>query len=299
MDLPPAAEDHGALLDVMRLTANEMLDTIGFGIPAEYGLVLGPSGPHSWIGATILAVFRLTVAVSLFFVLYLAIRAGQTYARLTRQVLQGILRRSRRHWPPSDGRRADAWPKALRLRAKRVTPSSLGPRICCSRPCMRSTPESGVCPEGSGGSNALGRRSRVEALKYVCTYGDRRTALDLLGRFCQSGDPDLREGVSLICVAFDHPDCDQLLDEMGRTPQTAGEYRNAVIGAGVRLANERAERAGVAACLEALPGLLRAPWRRGNRRGCPTATFACQSGQEIQAAWQDIPAPGCTAWRSS
>lgn len=134
---------------------------------------------------------------------------------------------------------------------------------------------------------------RVEALKYVCTYGDRATALDLLGSFFQSGDPDLREGVSLICVAFEHPDCDRLLDEMGRAPQTAGEYRNAVIGAGLRLADPHADRFGVAACLEALPRLLRssAPEARQMLEGMPLlANVATQEvKQEIQAAWQEMP----------
>jgi hypothetical protein len=134
---------------------------------------------------------------------------------------------------------------------------------------------------------------RVEALKYVCTYGDQGTALELLGRFSQSGSQDLREGVSLICVAFEHPDCDRLLDEIGRAPQTAGEYRNAVIGAGLRLADPRADRSGVTACLEALPGLLRAaaPEARPMLEGVSLlANFATQEvKQEIQAAWRQMP----------
>jgi len=134
---------------------------------------------------------------------------------------------------------------------------------------------------------------RMEALKYVCTYGDQGTALDLLGRFFHSGNEDLREGVSLICVAFEHPDCDKLLDEMGREPHTAGEYRNAVIGAGVRLADQRADRSGVTACLGVLPCLLRSPdpEARPVLEGMSLlATFAAQEVEkEIQAAWRDMP----------
>ena len=134
---------------------------------------------------------------------------------------------------------------------------------------------------------------RVEALKYICTYGDQQTALDLLGRFFDSGNEDLREGVSLICVAFEHPDCDRFLDEIGRTPHTAGQYRNAVTCAGVRLADQCADRAGVAACLEALPGLLRCPdpeVRQMLEAMSLLATFASQEVEkEIQAAWQEMP----------
>ncbi len=280
----------------MRLTADETLDTIGFGIPAEYGLVLGPSGPHSWIGATILAAFRLTVAVSLFFVLYFTIRARQTYARLTRRVLQESSEEAGAALATVGrpaGRRLAR--EALRLRAKNGGDSEqpgakdlllktlyafYHPRI------LEFALKEGNDPEAPSSD-------RVEALKYVCTYGDQATALDLLGRFFQSGNQDLREGVSLICVAFEHPDCDRLLDEMGHEPHTGGEYKNAVIGAGVRLADPRADRSGVTACLEALPGLLRssAPEARQMLEGISLlANFAAQEvKQEIQAAWQEMP----------
>jgi len=296
MDLPPAAEDPGALLDVVRLTANEMLDTIFFGIPAEYGLVLGPSGPHSWIGATVLAVFRLAVAVSLFSLLYLTIRARQTYARLARRVLQESSeeagaalaaigrpagrRLAREAFRLRTQKGGDAGPSGAKALLLKTMYAFYHPRI------LEFALQEGNDPEASSSD-------RVEALKYVCTYGDQATALDLLGCFFQSGDPDLREAVSLICVAFEHPNCDRLLDEMGRTPQTAGEYRNAVIGAGLRLADPHADRFGVAACLEALPRLLRssAPDARQMLEGISLlANFAVQEvKQEIQAAWQEMP----------
>ncbi len=296
MGVAPAAEDHSVLLDMMKLTADEMLDTIGFGIPAEYGVVLAPSGPHSWIGATILAVFRLAVAVSLFFLLYFTIRAGQMYARLTRRVLQEsseeagaaltaigrpagkVLVREALRLRTQEGGDADlSAPKALLLKTMYAF---YHPRILEFARREANDPEASVL-------------DRVEALKYVCTYGAQATALDLMGQFFRSGDPDLREGVSLICVAFEHPDCDGLLDEMGRTPQTAGEYRNAVIGAGLRLADPRADRSGVTACLEVLPRLLRCPdpEARPMLEGVSLlANFATQEvKQEIQAAWPEMP----------
>jgi hypothetical protein len=134
---------------------------------------------------------------------------------------------------------------------------------------------------------------RVEALKYLCTYGDRPTALNLLERFFESGNPDLREGVSLICVAFVHSDCNRLLDEIGREPQGAGEYRNAVLGAGVRLMDERVDRSGVINCLGALPRVLRSadPYTRQMLEGMSLlATFAAtEVEKEIQAAWPEMP----------
>jgi hypothetical protein len=97
----------------------------------------------------------------------------------------------------------------------------------------------------------------------------------------------------LICVAFEHPGCDRLLDEIGREPHNAGEYKNAVIGAGVRLADPRADRSGVTACLGALPGLLRSsdPEAQPLLEGVSLlANFATQEvKQEIQAAWQEMP----------
>ena len=134
---------------------------------------------------------------------------------------------------------------------------------------------------------------RVEALKYVCTYGDSQTALDLMGRFFHSGNPNLREGVSLICVAFEHPDCNRFLEETGRDPHSPGEYRNAVIGAGVRLVAEGPGNSGVSACLKALPGILHATDGEAPRmlEGMSLlASFAAQEVEsEIQAAWPKMP----------
>ncbi|MCL5278288.1 MAG: hypothetical protein M1376_00070 [Planctomycetes bacterium] len=296
MDLPPAAGDSGALLNVMRLTADEMLDTIGLGIPGEYGLVPGPSGPHSWIGATLLAVFRLAVAGSLFFLLYFTIRAGQTYARLTRRVTRESSEEAGAALAAIGrpaGRRLAR--KALRLAARNEGDADPPEAKALLLKTMYAFYHPSILEFAlkEGNDPQASSSDRVEALKYVCTYGDQRTALDLLGRFFHSGDPDLREGVSLICVAFDHPDCNRLLDEMGRTPQTADEYKNAVIGAGLRLADPRADRSGVTACLEVLPRLLRCPdpEARPVLEGVSLlANFATQEvKQEIQAAWQEMP----------
>jgi hypothetical protein len=296
LGLPPAAEGPGALLDVMRLTADKMVDTLLFGIPGEYGLALTPSGPHSWIGATILAVFRLTVSASLFFLLYLTIRARQTYARLTRRVLQESSEEAGAALAAIGRPAGRALAReAFRLRTKNGEDSDQP----AAKALLFKTMYEFYHPKilefalREGNDPDAMCSDRVEALKYVCTYGDQGTALDLLGRFFHSGHPDLREAVSLICVAFEHPDCDRLLDEMSRKPQTADEYRNAVIGAGVRLTNERADRSGVAACLEALPGLLRCPAReaRPTLEGMSLlATFAAQEvKKEIQAAWRKMP----------
>jgi hypothetical protein len=296
MGLPPAVEGHSAPLDVMRLTADEMLDTIAFGIPAKYGVVLAPPGAHSWIGTTILAAFRLAVAVSLFSLLYLTIRAGRIYARLTRRVLQESSEEAgaalatigrpagkalaREAFRLRTGDKEDSDQPVAKALLLKTMYEFYHPKILEFARREAKDPDA---PEGD----------RVEALKYVCTYGDQWTALDLLSRFFHSGNPDLREGTSLVCVAFAHPDCDRLLDEIGRDPHTAGEYRNAVIGAGVRLADPRADRSGVAACLTALPGLLRAaaPEARQMLDGMSLlATFAAQEVEkEIQAAWQRMP----------
>jgi len=294
--LPRAVEDHSALPAVMRLTADEMLDTILFGIPAKYGVVLGPSQPHSWIGATILVVFRLTVAVSLFFLLYLTIRARQTYARLASRVLRESSEEA------SEALAVIGQPagkllarEAFRLRATNRSDAEQPLAKALLLQTMYEFYHPGILEfalKEATDSDALDS-DRVEALKYVCTYSDQGTALELLGQFFHSGDQDLREGVSLICVAFEHPDCDRFLDEIGREPHTAGEYKNAVIGAGVRLADQRADRSGVAACLAALPGLLRSsdPEARQKLEGVSLlATFASQEVEkEIQAAWQDMP----------
>jgi len=293
--LPQAAEDH-ALLGVLGLSADAMLDTVGLGIPAQYGVVLGSSGPHSWIGATVLAVFRLTVAVSLFVLLYLTIRARQTYARLTGRVVRESSEEAGEALAAIGrpaGRRLAR--EAVRLRSVsgddtdqpgartvllKAMYSFYHPRILAFALREAKNPEAQDC-------------DRVEALKYVCTYGAQGTALNLLGQFFHSDNQALREGVSLICVAFEHPDCDGLLDEIGREPHTPGEYRNAVIGAGVRLTDRGTDSSGVAACLGALPSLLRAadPEARSMLEGMSLlATFATQEVQkEIEAAWQEMP----------
>ncbi len=297
LGLPPAVEDHRSILDVIRLTADELLNPILFGIPSTYGLVPRQPWPHSWIGATILVVFRLTVAVSLFFILNYAIKARRTYARLIRRVLQESSEEASETLARI-GRPAGALlaRKAFRLRAKNGFPSDqpvartlllkamydfYHPKILAF--ALQEATDAGACES-----------DRVEALKYVCTYGDRQTALDLLGRFVHSGNKDLREGASLICVAFEHLECNQLLDEIGRQPDTPGEYRNAVIGAGVRLLGNRADSSGAAACFEALPGVLRSsgPGARPMLEGMfLLASFASkQVEKEIRAAWPDMPA---------
>jgi hypothetical protein len=296
ISLPPAAENHGALPEVMRLTADELLDTVLFGIPAKYGLVLGQPRPHSGIGATILVIFRLTAAASLFLMLYLTIKARRLYAQLTRRMLRESSEEA------SEALAAIGRPtgkllarEALRLRTWTGGDADQPP----AKTLLLNTMYSFYHPRivdfalREANDSDASDSDRVEALKYVCTYGDRQTALGLLGRFFHSGNPDLREGVSLICVAFQHPDCDGLLDEIGREPQAVGEYRNAVIGAGVRLAGKRADRSGVASCLEALPSLLRSsdPYARQMLEGMSMlAAFAAQEVEkEIQAAWQDMP----------
>lgn len=294
--LPRAVEDHSALPEVMRLTADEVLDTILFGIPAKYGLVLGQPRPHSGIGATILIVFRLTAAASLFLTLYLTIKARQTYARLTRRVLQESSEEASEALAPIGRPTGKLLAReAVRLRTKNKGDADRPVAKALLLKTMYDFYHPGILefalkeatdPEASDSD-------RVEALKYVCTYGDQGTALDLLGQFFPSGNQDLREGVSLICVAFEHPDCDRLLDEIGRAPHTVGEYRNAVIGAGVRLADQRADRSGVVACLGALPGLLRSSdsEARPILEGVSLlAAFAAQEVEkEIQAAWQEMP----------
>jgi len=294
--LPPAIEGHTSLLAVMSLAADEVLDTVLFGIPAQYGLVLGQPQPHSWIGATILVVFRATVAVSLFFVLYHTIKARQTYAALIRRMLRESSKEAsetlaRIGWPT--GRRlvreasrlrapngSDSTPSEARALLLQALYGFYHPRIL--EFALQEAKHSEACDS-----------DRVEALKYVCTYGDSQTALDLMGRFFHSDNARLREGVSLICVAFEHPDCDRLLEEIGRAPQTPGEYRNAVIGAGVRLVAEGAGHSGVSACLEALPSILHAAGGEASQmlEGMSLlASFATEEVKsEIQQAWQKMP----------
>jgi hypothetical protein len=296
VSLPPAAENHSALPEVMRLTADELLDTVLFGIPAKYGLVLGQPRPHSGIGATILIIFRLTAAASLFLMLYLTIKARQLHARLTRRMLRESSEEA------SAALAAIGRPtgkllarEASRLRTRTGGDADQPPAKTLLLNTMYSFYHPRILEFALREANDADASDsdRVEALKYVCTYGDRQTALDLLRRFFDSGNPDLREGVSLICVAFEHPDCDRLLDEIGREPHTAGEYRNAVIGAGVRLADQRADRSGVVSCLGALPSLLRSPdpYARQMLEGMSMlAAFASQEVEkEIRAAWPDMP----------
>jgi len=294
--LPPAIEGHTSLLAVMSLAADEVLDTVLFGIPAQYGLVLGQPQSHSWIGATILVAFRGTVAVSLFFVLYHAIKTRQTYAALIKRMLREssaeasetlarigwptgrrLVRRARRLRAPNG---SDSTPSEARALLLRTLYGFYHPKTL--EFALQEAKDSEACD-----------LDRVEALKYVCTYGDSETALDLMGRFLHSGNPHLRAGVSLICVAFEHPDCNRFLEEIGRDPHTAGEYRNAVIGAGVRLAAEGAGNSGVSACLEALPGILQAVGDEAPQmlEGMSLlASFAAQEVEsEIQAAWPKMP----------
>ena len=141
--------------------------------------------------------------------------------------------------------------------------------------------------------NAEARDSdRVEALKYVCTYGERQTALDLMDEFFRSGNASLRAGVSLISVAFEHPDCNKFLEEIGEDPHSPGEYRHAVIGAGVRLATDLGDSSGLSACLKALPGILRAADGQAPEMLeaiSLLASFAAKEVKaEIQAAWPQM-----------
>ncbi len=290
------AKDYSVLPEVVSLTVDEVLDTVLLGIPAEYGLVLGQPRPHSGAGATILIVLRLTAAASLLLTLYLAIKARQTYARLAGQVLRESSEEA------CAALAAIGRPAGSRLvrEASRLRTGSRGAaELPGAKALLLKTMYDFYHPRilefalKEAKDPAASDWDRVEALKYVCTYGDQGTALDLLGRFFHSGNQDLREGVSLICVAFAHQDCDRFLDEMGRGPHTAGEYKNAVIGAGVRLADPRADRSGVGACLGALPGLLRCPDPEARpmlEQVSLLATFAAQEVEkEIQAAWQEMP----------
>jgi len=290
--LPPAGEGHASLLAVMSLAADEALDSVLFGIPAQYGLVLGQSQSHSWAGATILVALRITVAVSLFLVLYQKIKARRTYAALIRQMLHESSEEASetlaRIGRPAGGQLAA---EAFRLRGRNKSDATASkawtlllqalygfyhPRILdfALREAMNSESRDG---------------DRVEALKYVCTYGDRQKALELLGQFYNSEDPALREGVSLICVAFEHPDCDKFLEEIGRYPHTPGQYKNAVIGAGLRLQADLGDSNGLNACLEALPGILhagRADARKMLEGVSLLASFAAKEVKaEIEAAW--------------
>lgn len=294
--LPSAIEGHSSLLAVMSLAADEVLDTVLFGIPAQYGLVLGRSLPHSWIGATILVAFRATVAASLLLLLYHAIKARQAYAALIRRVLRESSQEASetlaRIGRPT-GRRLVK--EAVRLRVPNGSDSTapeartllLGALYGFYHPrslklALQEAMHSEVCD-----------CDRVEALKYVCTYGDRQTALDLMGQFFQSENPDLREGVSLICVAFAHPDCNKFLEQIGRFPHTPSEYTNAVIGAGLRLEADLRDSNGLSACLEGLSSLLHAADGTTSQKlegVALLASFAAKEVQgEIQAAWPKMP----------
>jgi hypothetical protein len=298
LGLPQPAQDHSATLAAMRLTADELLDTIFLGIPAEYGLVLGRPEFHSWVGATILVAFRFTVGVSLFLTLYLAIRARHVYAGLARQVLRESSEEAGRALArvgrPAAGRLVR---EALRLRATSQGDSAPPAAKTLLLQAMYDFYHPRILQFALRQANDPGALDgdRVEALKYVCTYGDQQTALGLLERFFHSGNQSLREAVSLVCVAFAHADCNQLLDEMGRAPQTAGEYRNAVLCAGVRLADEPADSVGVSACLQALPGLfhLSDPAALPMREGVfLLASFAApRVAKAIEAEWPKM-SPG-------
>jgi hypothetical protein len=297
LGVPHVVGDHGALLDVIGLTVDEVLDTVLFGIPATYGLVLGQPQSYSWSGATLLVALRLTAGVFVFFILYHVIKARQTYAGLMRRVLQESSEDAGETLARI-GRPAGALlaGKALRLRARNRFPSD--------QPLAKTLLLKAMYDFYHPGILAFARKEatdpdtcasdRMEALKYICTYGDQQIALNLLGQFFHSGNQDLREGVSLICVAFEHPDCNGLLDEIGRRPDTPGAYRNAVIGAGVRLLGNHDDTSGVVACFEALPGLLRA----SNPKLLPMlegmsllASFAAKEvAKEIQEAWPHMPA---------
>ena len=290
--LPPAIEGHATLLAVMSLVADEVLDTVLFGIPALYGLVLGQPQPHSWIGATILVVFRATVAASLVLVLYHAIKARRTYAALIRRVLRESSAEAsetlvRIGWPT--GKRlvkaasrlgvptkSDATASEAKTLLLQTLYGFYHPRILAF--ALREAMNSEACDS-----------DRVEALKYVCTYGDRQTGLDLMEQFFHSENLDLREGVSLICVAFEHPWCDRFLEEIGQDPHSPAEYRNAVIGAGVRLAADLGDSDGLSACLKALPRILHAADGETPQmlEGVSLlANFAAKEVKaEIQAAW--------------
>jgi hypothetical protein len=294
--LPSAIEGHTSLLAVMSLAADEVLDTVLFGIPAQYGLVLGQPQPHSWIGATILVVFRATIAVSLFFVLYHAIKARRTYASLIRRVLRESSQEAsatlaRIGWPT--GRRLVR--EALRLRVPNGSDSTTPAARTLLVQAMSGFYHPRILEFARREAmNSEARDSdRVEALKYVCTYGDRQTALDLMGQFFHSENPDLREGVSLICVAFKHPDCNGFLEQIGRFPHTPGEYTNAVIGAGLRLEADLRDSDGLSACLEGLPSLLHAADGTTSQKleGVSLlASFAAKEVKsEIQAAWPKMP----------
>jgi hypothetical protein len=294
--LPPAIEGHASLLAVMSLAADEIVDTVLFGIPAQYGLVLGQPQPHSWIGATILVAFRATVAVSLLFVLYHTIKTRQTYASLIRRMLRESSEEA------SQTLARIGWPTGRRLVTEALrhhVPNGSNSDPSEARALLIQTLYSFYHPRTLKFGLQEAKNSeacdfdRVEALKYVCTYGESQTALDLMGRFLHSGNPKLREGVSLICVAFEHPDCNRFLEEIGCDPHTAGEYRNAVIGAGVRLVAEGAGNSGVSACLKALPSILHAADGEAPQmlEGMSLlASFAAQEVQsEIQAAWPKMP----------
>ncbi len=291
----PAVDGQTSLLATMSLAVDEVLDTVFFGIPALYGLVLGEPQPHSWIGATILLVFRGTVAASLILLFYDVIQARRSHAGLIGRVLcesseeasetlarmgwptaRQLVRQARRLRAPRESDPTSAEAKARLLQAMYAF---YHPRILTF--ALHEAMNDEACDS-----------DRVEALKYVCTYGDPQAALDLMGKFFHSGNANLRAGVSLICVVFEHPDCNTFLEEIGEDPYSPDEYRNAVIGAGVRLRADLRDSAGLSACLKALPCILRAADDEAPQmlEGISLlASFAAQEVKaEIQLAWPEM-----------
>ena len=116
-----------------------------------------------------------------------------------------------------------------------------------------------------------------------------------MSQFFNSENEALREGVSLICVAFEHPDCNGYLEKIGCFPHTPGEYRNAVICAGVRLRADLRDGDGLNACLEALPNFLVGADPESARmlKAMPLlASFAARHvAKAIEAAWPQM-SPG-------
>ena len=290
--LPTAGEAPASLLAVMSLAADEVFDTVFFGIPALYGLALSQPLPHAWIGATVLVTLRATVAVSVVLVLYHAIRARRTYAALIRRVVRESSAEA------SDTLARIGWPAGRQLvaAASRLgVPDQSDATGAQARTLLLQTLYSFYHPRilafaQREATNAKAcDADRVEALKYVCTYGDRQKALEIMAQFFQAENPSLREGVSLIGVAFEHPDCNRFLEEIGRYPHTPGEYRNAVIGTGVRLTADLGDSDGLSACLEPLPDILRAADGEMSQMlesVSLLASFAAKEVQaEIQAAW--------------
>ena len=138
----------------MSLATDEILDTVLFGIPALYGFVLGQPQPHSWIGATILAMFRATVAVSLILVFYHAIQVRRTYVSLIRRVVRGSSEEA--SCDPSQDRMADRQTADQRDTpsscVRRILPNAIRSQDTAAPGNVRflSSKDSGVCPARDG-----------------------------------------------------------------------------------------------------------------------------------------------------